>query len=50
MNVPMFVASAVGQSWYLACQELGPNDDFTGIVKYLEKWAGVEVKAPENKG
>lgn len=47
MNVPMLVATAVRQSWYLACQELGADDDFTGIVKYIEKWAGVEVKAPE---
>lgn len=48
MNVPMFVASAVRQSWYLACQELGGDGDFTGIVQYIEKWAGVQVKAPES--
>ncbi len=47
MNVPMWVASAVKQSWFLACNEVGANEDFTTIVKYIEKWAGVEVKAPE---
>lgn len=45
MNVPMWVASAVRQSWFLACSELGAHEDFTTLVKYLEKWAGVEVKA-----
>ena len=47
MNVPMWVATAVRQSWFLACSEVGANEDFTTIVKYIEKWAGVEVKAPE---
>ncbi|MSQ59684.1 MAG: NAD(P)-dependent oxidoreductase [Betaproteobacteria bacterium] len=47
MNVPMWVANAVRQSWFLACNEVGPNEDFTAIVKYIEKWAGVEVKAPD---
>ncbi len=47
MNVPMWVASAVRQSWFLACNEVGANEDFTTIVKYIEKWAGVEVKVPE---
>ncbi len=47
MNVPMWVASAVRQSWFLACNEVGPNEDFTTIVKYIERWAGVEVKAPD---
>jgi 3-hydroxyisobutyrate dehydrogenase-like beta-hydroxyacid dehydrogenase len=46
LGVPMWVAEAVRQSWYLACQELGSDSDFTGIVQYIEKWAGVEVKAP----
>jgi len=46
LGVPMWVAEAVRQSWYLACQELGSDGDFTGIVQYIEKWAGVEVKAP----
>jgi len=43
MGVPMWVASAVRQMWLLACTEMGPDKDFTTIVKCVEKWAGVEV-------
>jgi len=41
------MATAVRQSWFLACHEIGANEDFTTIVKYIEHWAGVEVKAPD---
>jgi 3-hydroxyisobutyrate dehydrogenase-like beta-hydroxyacid dehydrogenase len=41
----MWVANAVRQLWQLANQEIGPDSDFTEIVKVLERWAGVEVKA-----
>ena len=40
----MWVAAAVRQLWQLTNQELGPQSDFTEIVKLLERWAGVEVK------
>jgi hypothetical protein len=40
----MWVASAVRQLWQLTHQELGPQSDFTEVVKVLERWAGVEVK------
>ena len=40
----MWVASAVRQLWQLTNQELGPQSDFTEVVKVLERWAGVEVK------
>jgi hypothetical protein len=39
----MWVASAVRQLWQLTNQELGPQSDFTEVVKVLERWAGVEV-------
>ena len=32
----------------IANQELGPQSDFTEIVKLLERWAGVEVKGGRN--
>ena len=44
----MWVASAVRQLWQLTNQELGPQSDFTEVVKVLERWAGVEVKAGGN--
>lgn len=44
-GVPMLVATAVRQAWLMACTQLGTEEDFTGIVRYLERWTGVEVKA-----
>jgi len=46
MGVPMWVAAAVRQMWFMAYTQLGPETDFTTIVQCIEKWAGVEVKAP----
>lgn len=46
MGVPMWVAAAVRQMWFMAYTQLGPETDFTRIVQCIEKWAGVEVKAP----
>jgi len=45
LGVPMWVASAVRQMWLLACTQMGPEQDFTTIVKCVERWAGVEVKS-----
>ena len=41
----MWVAKAVRELWQLANQELGPQSDFTEIVKLLERRAGVEVRS-----
>jgi len=46
LGVPMWVASAVRQLWFLACSQIGPEKDFTTIVQCIEQWAGVEVKPP----
>ncbi|HEY1507027.1 MAG TPA: NAD(P)-dependent oxidoreductase [Stellaceae bacterium] len=45
LQVPMWVGSAVRMMWQLANSELGPRSDFTEIVRVIEDWAGVEVKA-----
>src|SRR5579875_852194 len=45
LQVPMWVGSAVRMMWQLANSECGPQSDFTEIVKLVEEWAGVEVKA-----
>jgi hypothetical protein len=47
MGIPMWVASAVGQLWFLTYSQIGPQKDFTTIVQCIEQWAGVEVKTPE---
>jgi 3-hydroxyisobutyrate dehydrogenase-like beta-hydroxyacid dehydrogenase len=45
----MWVGSAVRRLWQLANEEIGPERDFTEIVRVLERRAGVEVK-PGSKG
>jgi 3-hydroxyisobutyrate dehydrogenase-like beta-hydroxyacid dehydrogenase len=45
LQVPMWVGGAVRMLWQLANSELGPQSDFTEIVKLVEDRAGVEVKA-----
>jgi 3-hydroxyisobutyrate dehydrogenase-like beta-hydroxyacid dehydrogenase len=44
LGVQMWVAPAVRQLWLQTCVELGPDSDFTAIVKSIERLAGVEVK------
>ena len=43
LNVPMFVGEAVKAIWQLAKDELGPDSDYTEIIRCLERRAGVEV-------
>jgi 3-hydroxyisobutyrate dehydrogenase-like beta-hydroxyacid dehydrogenase len=44
MGVPMWVGSAVRQLWAYTASRMGPDTDFTSIVRSIEEWAGVEVK------
>ena len=43
-GAPMRIASAVRELWQLANEEIGPDKDFTEVIKVLERRAGVEVK------
>jgi len=43
LDVPMFVGQAVKAVWQLAKDELGPDSDYTEIIRCLERRAGVEV-------
>jgi len=45
LGVQMWVGPAVRQMWLQACMELGPESDFTAIVKCVERLAQVEVSA-----
>lgn len=45
LGVPMVVGSAVKQMLAITVASEGPEADMTDMVKPLEKWAGVEVKA-----
>jgi 3-hydroxyisobutyrate dehydrogenase-like beta-hydroxyacid dehydrogenase len=43
LNVPMFLGSAVGSFWKYVLTQGGENEDNTCVIKYIEKWSGVEV-------
>lgn len=45
LGVPMWVGSMVRQMFQLAAMQQGADADFTTIVKCVEQWAGVEVRA-----
>ena len=45
LQVPMWVGGAVRMLWQIANSERGAQSDFTEIVRVIEDWAGVEVKA-----
>ncbi len=45
LGVPMIVGSAIKELLTITSLTQGPDADFTTIVKSVEAWAGVEVKA-----
>jgi 3-hydroxyisobutyrate dehydrogenase-like beta-hydroxyacid dehydrogenase len=44
LGVPMWVGAAVRQLWAYSTNHMGPDTDFTSVIKCLEEWTGVEVK------
>ena len=44
LGVPMWVANSVREMWAVANTQLGPDADFTAVIKCVEKWADVEIK------
>jgi 3-hydroxyisobutyrate dehydrogenase-like beta-hydroxyacid dehydrogenase len=49
MAVPMWVGNAVRQMFQLSTNEFGADKDFTTVVRCVERWAGVEVRAKKQK-
>lgn len=47
VGVPMWVGAAVRQLWAYSSHHMGPDADFTTVIKCIEEWAGVEVAAKE---
>jgi 3-hydroxyisobutyrate dehydrogenase-like beta-hydroxyacid dehydrogenase len=43
LGVPMWVGNAVKQLWLYGLAQGGAEQDFTELIKHLEKWAGVTV-------
>ena len=48
MGVPLWVGSATRQLWQYSADHLGSDADFTTIIKPLEEWAHVQVRAAES--
>ena len=47
LHVPMIVGSEVGQIYNYAVGKGKPGECHTAIVKYIEEWGGVEVRAKQ---
>jgi hypothetical protein len=45
MGVPMWVGGAVRNMFQITIAQCGAGEDFTTVVKPVEQWAGVEVRA-----
>ncbi|WP_322107007.1 NAD(P)-dependent oxidoreductase [Paraburkholderia sp. J41] len=45
LGVPMRAAQGMAQLWRYAITQGGGPDDYTTLIKYMEAWAGVEVRA-----
>ncbi|HEX7969621.1 MAG TPA: NAD(P)-dependent oxidoreductase [Stellaceae bacterium] len=43
LQVPMWIGNAVKQMWLYGLGQGGPDQDFTELIKHLEKWSGVTV-------
>ena len=43
LEVPMWIGNAVKQLWLYGLSQGGPDQDFTELIKHLEKWADVSV-------
>lgn len=48
LNVPMWIGANVVQLWFHAMTEGRGDDDFTSLIKMIEKWAGVVVGGNES--
>jgi 3-hydroxyisobutyrate dehydrogenase-like beta-hydroxyacid dehydrogenase len=44
-GVPMWALTAVGQLWRFAVLQGGGDEDMTSLIRYLERWAGAEVRS-----
>jgi len=45
LQVPMWLGQSVRQAWEFAITQGGGHLDFTALIKYMEEWAGVEVRS-----
>jgi 3-hydroxyisobutyrate dehydrogenase-like beta-hydroxyacid dehydrogenase len=50
LQVPMWIGNAVKQLWQYGIGQGGPDQDFTELIKHLEKWVGVTVGGSKPAG
>jgi len=50
LGVTMWVANSVRQMCGFAAAQGRPDEDFTEIIKHMERWAGVEVRGAAPRG
>lgn len=50
LGLTLWVASAVRQLWHAAAREIGPEQDFTTIMQYVERAAGAEGVEVRGRG
>lgn len=50
LAVPMWMGQTVRQAWAFAITQGGEDLDFTALIKYMEAWAGVEVRSRKAPG
>jgi 3-hydroxyisobutyrate dehydrogenase-like beta-hydroxyacid dehydrogenase len=45
LQVPMWLGQSVRQAWEFAITQGGEDLDFTALIQYMERWAGVQVRS-----
>jgi 3-hydroxyisobutyrate dehydrogenase len=45
LNVPLWAGEAIGQIWRFALSQRDPEEDYTTLIRFMEAWAGVEVRS-----
>jgi 3-hydroxyisobutyrate dehydrogenase-like beta-hydroxyacid dehydrogenase len=50
MGVPMWIGQAVKQMWLYGLAQGGPEQDFTELIRHIEKWSDVTVGGNNRQG
>lgn len=48
-QVPLWLGSSVLQIWRFAMTQGTADDDYTSVIKFMEKWAGAEVRSRKQR-
>ena len=49
-QVPLWLGSSVLQIWRFAMTQGTADDDYTSLIKFMEKWSGFEVRSRKQSG